>query len=100
MLGFLVQWVNLCFGYLVYNQPTFLFLLLPAGMFLVNWWQHPKRKPQVVKEIFACDSRRAGMCCDRARGHDGLHVGFENANEGKLKLTSCWGDSFHGILRV
>lgn len=44
LLGATVQLINVTFGWLVYGQWTFAFLLLPAGMFLWNYWRTPRRK--------------------------------------------------------
>lgn len=52
LLGATVQLINLGFGYFAYGQATFLFLALPAAMFLLNWWRHPKRvKPRPFKDV-------------------------------------------------
>lgn len=105
LLGALVQLVNMGFGWAVYHQWTFGFLAIPAALFMINWWRHPKRKPQgcraaTSQEIFTCDSRKDDMHCDRVRDHSGLHVGFQLANDGKLNITQCWSDSFYGVMRM
>lgn len=50
LIGASVQFINMGFG-LAYGQWTFSFLALPATMFLINWWRHPRRvhpKPLVL----------------------------------------------------
>jgi len=44
LLGAAVQAVNIAYGWGVSGSWQFVFLTIPAGMFLWNWWQHPKRE--------------------------------------------------------
>jgi hypothetical protein len=44
LLGASVQFINMGFGWGVHGQWTFVFLGIPAGMFLWAWWNS---KPQV-----------------------------------------------------
>lgn len=104
LLGAAVQLVNLAFGWLVYGQWTFGFLAIPAALFLFNWWRHPARSAARVELAsdmqISCGATKGGMTCDRAAGHDGLHVGFELTNDGKLKLTGCWSTGNTPVIRI
>lgn len=53
LLGALVQLVNMTFGWLIYGQWTFVFLSIPAVMFLWNWWHHPKTevRPNACRDL-------------------------------------------------
>lgn len=50
LLGAVVQLVNVGFGWLVYGQWTFLFLLIPAVMFVHNWMRHQPAKRNGVDD--------------------------------------------------
>lgn len=54
LIGAAVQLVNVTFGWLIYGQPTFGFLAIPAVLFLVNWWQHPKRVKPLALIVPLC----------------------------------------------
>lgn len=91
LLGATVQFINLAFGYLVYGQWTFLFLLAPAAMFLVNWWLHPARSR--AQPLPQCMDTYGDWVCDRVQDHEGLHVGFVFEPSTGLYITHVWVES-------
>lgn len=97
LLGALVQLINLGFGYLVHGQWTFLFLVAPAAMFLVNWWKHPARRR--AAPLPQCMSVRQDNVCDRVLDHEGPHVGFTFEPTTGLHITHVWTDD-DGPLKV
>lgn len=44
ILGAVVQFINMGFGWWLHGQWTFVFLTLPAGMFLWIWWRSGPRR--------------------------------------------------------
>lgn len=90
MLGFTVQIINLAFGWLIYHQWTFLFLLAPALMFLGNWANHPRRQAAPLARCENVDDG-SGIRCERIEHIDGTHVGHISADSKGVGILRLWG---------
>lgn len=53
LAGAFAQGVMVVFGFGIYREWTFLFLLLPMSGFIANWYMHEKRKHKARVTIIA-----------------------------------------------